>query len=392
MKPRLVYFATADWYFCSHRLPLARAASAAGFDVHVVTNVESHGELITGAGLSLVPLTLERGGLRPFAEARTLFQLVRVLRKLKPDILHNVSLKPILYGCLASSLVDVPCVVNALTGLGYVFTSRERLARALRPPTETLLRRFLNQSGRRTIVQNTDDLSMLADRGILERHNSVLIRGSGVDLKQFSVSPEPAGAPVVVFPARLLRDKGLLEFVAAARAMRERGVRARFVLAGALDPDNPSNVTEAQTRQWCDAGWVEWIGFREDMAQVFREAHVVCLPSYREGLPKALLEAAACARPLVATDVPGCREIVRDGQNGILVPARDPAALAGALERLIDDPALRARYGAASRHIASTEFSVETVCDQTLRVYRELLAGACARQSEGNSSCNTSSR
>jgi len=371
---RLLYLVTEDWYFCSHRLPLAMAARSAGYEVSVATRVTEHGQAIRDAGLDLIPLKLSRRSHNPLRELASIAQIAAVYRRTRPHIVHQVAVKPVLYGSLAARITGVPAVVNALAGMGYLFSSSERKARVLRPLVESAYRALLNRANSRLIVQNPDDLALLQARGIADPTRTVMIRGSGVDLSMFAAAPGPPGVPVVVLPARMLRDKGVVEFVDAARRLRSQGVAARYALVGEPDPENPASVAPEQLRQWVSEGVVEWWGWRDDMAEVFRDCHIVCLPSYREGLPKALIEAAAAGRAIVTCDVPGCREVVRDGDNGLLVPARDSQALADALARLLTDPSLRARMGARGRVRAEAEFSLDAVIERTLAVYRECLA------------------
>ncbi|MDD2767543.1 MAG: glycosyltransferase family 4 protein [Methylococcus sp.] len=373
-KPHLLFLVTEDWYFCSHRLPLAVAAKQAGFEVSVATRVTDHGQAIEAAGLRLIPLRLSRRSTHPLREARLIADLVRLYRRERPDIVHQVAMKPVIYGSLAAHLTGVRAVINALAGLGFLFTSDKASARLLRPLAETAFRLLLNRPNCRTILQNPDDMGLLTRDQVLEPDHIRLIRGSGVDLAKFAPTPEPAGPPLIVLPARMLWDKGVGEFVAAARQLRTEGSEAHFILAGHSDSENPSAIPEPQLRDWEHEGCIEWWGHRDDMAQVFRDCHIVCLPSYREGLPKALLEAAASGRPIVATDVPGCREVVRQGDNGLLAPRGDASALAAALRKLIGDAALRRSYGARSRAMAEAEFSLDAVIGQTLNLYREMLA------------------
>ncbi|QXP84585.1 glycosyltransferase family 4 protein [Methylococcus sp. ANG] len=373
-QPHLLFVVTEDWFFCLHRLSLAVAAKRAGFEVSVATRVAEHGQVIESAGLRLIPLRLSRRGRNPLTEARLVADLARLYRRERPDIVHHVAMKPVIYGSLAARLTGRRAVVNALTGLGFLFTSDRLSARLLRPLVETAFRGLLNAPICRTIVENPDDLRQLTDEGVVEPGRIRLIRGSGVDLAKFSPSPEPEGPPLVVLPARMLWDKGIGEFVEAARRLRAEGVQARFALVGQRDAENPSAIAEAQLREWERSGVVEYWGFRSDMPQVLAQCHIVCLPSYREGLPVSLLEAAACTRAIVTTDVPGCREAVRHEENGLLVPRGDPAALAAALSRLIADPALRRAMGARGRTRAEEEFSLDGVVAQTLSLYREMLA------------------
>ncbi len=363
---RLLFLVTEDHYFCSHRLPIARAALAAGYEVAVACRVRAHAGIIREAGIVLHPLRrLSRGGTNPWGEMAALNEITGLYRQLRPDLVHHVALKPVIYGSIAARRTGVPRVVNALAGLGYVFSSPDLKARAARPLVHAVLRGLLQRRGWRVILQNRDDAQQL---GVA---NARVIAGSGVDLSAFAPSPEPAGTPLVVLPSRMLRDKGVQEFVAAAGALKGSGIPVRFALVGAPDAENPACIPEAQLRAWASEGMVEWWGWRDDMAAVFREATIVCLPSWREGLPKVLAEAAAAGRPIVTCDVPGCRDVVRDGENGLLVPPRNAAALAAALRKLLGSAALRSSFGAAGRRRAQA-YSVQAVVAQTLEVYEEL--------------------
>jgi len=371
-RPTLLYFTSEDWIFCLHRLGLACAARDAGYDVAVVTRVREHAQPILDAGLRLIPLEMVRGGLRPWQEIPTLWRLYRIYRREQPQLVHHVALKPVLYGSLVAWLAGVPAVVNALTGLGFIYTSQRWLARLLRLPVGAGLRLLLNRRNSRVIFENNDDLETLAKRGTLQREHARLIRGSGVDVNLYTPLPEPSGVTVVILAARLLWDKGVGEFVAAARLLKARGVQARFALVGGPDPENPAAIAQATLDAWRDEGAVELWGWRNDMLKVFADCHIVCLPSYREGLPRVLLEAAACARPVVATDVEGCREAVVHERSGYLVPVRHEEALADALAVLIAEPARRAAFGAAGREIVCGELSLAVVIARTFDVYNEL--------------------
>lgn len=371
-RKKLLFLVTEDWYFCSHRLPPARAAQTAGYDIVVATRVANRGAEITAEGFRLVPIGLRRRSRNPFREIAAIAEIVQLYRRERPDIVHHVALKPVLYGSLAALLVRRPAVVNALAGMGFLFTSSSRLATLLRTVVSRVFRVLLNAGRNVLILQNPDDVAMLVSGGLVTASRVRLIRGSGVDIERFRPTPEPAGSPVVMLASRMLWDKGVGEFVGAAGALRARGIAARFVLVGDGDADNPASIPDAQLKAWHDSGVVQCWGRCDNMPAALAEAHIVCLPSYREGLPKVLLEAAACARPLVATDAPGCREIVRDGENGLLVPLRDAASLANAIERLVGDRALRLRMGEKGRQMVESEFSEEKVAQQTLAVYREM--------------------
>ncbi len=365
---KVLFVVTEDWYFVSHRLGLAAATQAAGFEVAVATRVARHGEMIRAAGIRLVPFTLTRTYGNPLKEIGA---LVRLYRRERPDIVHHVALKPIVYGAVAARIARVPAQVNAVVGLGWLFTSAKGMMRLVRPVARWILASLLRTRHSLTIVQNPDDRALLV-RSQLPESRIRLIRGAGVDTAVFAPAPEPTEPICIVLAGRMLWDKGVGEFVEAARLIRQAGVQARFALVGDPDPDNPASVPEVTLRNWHGRDGIEWWGRRDDMPSVFHAAHIACLPSYREGLPKVLLEAAACGRPLVTTDAPGCREVVRDGDNGMLVPVRDATGLAAALTNLIHDAPLRAQMGRRAREIVLKEFSNERIFGQALAVYREL--------------------
>lgn len=369
---RLLFFVPEDKFFLSHFLARGRAAQAAGFDVVVLGREGRQAEAIRAEGMRFIGLPLRRDRINPVREFfRVFLQVFKVYRQERPDVLHHIAIRPILHGSLAARLLRLRGVINAPVGMGYVFSSDQLKARFLRPIVRTLLRLLLHPPGARVVFENPDDLRANAELGTVRLDECVLIRGAGVDVRAFRPHPPDSDVPVVTLAARMLRDKGVEEFAEAARALQSRGVRARFRLAGGLDPTNPTGIAEARLRAWHEEGIVEWLGHCTDMPAVWNATDIACLPSYREGLPKALLEALASGLPVVATDVPGCRETVEPGANGLLVPARDSRALADALEQLIASPELRARFGRRSREKAVTEFSDEVVVAATLDLYAE---------------------
>ncbi len=372
MSPsKLLYVVTEYWYFVSHRLPLAVAAQAAGFQVAVATRAGRQADAIRNAGIRLIPFELSRRGGNPLAEVMALW---RLYRREKPDLVHHVALKPVMAGSVAAWLARVPAQVNAVAGLGWLFTSSGRAVRLLRPALRWMLGRLLMQPHSLTIVQNPEDKALLECSGVSAARLR-LIRGAGVDVQIFYPVMPPPGPVCIVLVARMLWDKGVGEFVEAARCLTEAGVNARFVLVGDPDPANPASVPESTLRSWHGQHGVEWWGRRDDMPAVLQAAHIACLPSsYGEGLPKSLLEAAACGLPIVTTDAPGCREVVQDGVSGLLVPVRDADALAAALGELIGDAGLRRNMGEQSRVRAEIEFGQEAIIAQTLAVYREARA------------------
>lgn len=366
---KLLFFVTEDWYFVSHRLSLASAAKAAGYEVSIVTRVREHGDAILAAGLKLIPFENARSGINPVKELWTVIRLIALYRRERPDVVHHVAVKPVLYGSIAARLAGIRHMINALAGLGWLFSSGTGLAYRLQPLARWALSRLLRSGV--VLVQNPDDATFLRKLGIASSKIR-RIAGSGVDLRQFTPCPEAAGTPVVVLPARLLWDKGVGEFVAAARSLREQGVRARFLLAGNPDPANPSSVPAEKIATWVKEGVVEHLGWVKDMPSLLGKSHIICLPSfYGEGIPKSLIEAAAAGRPIVTCDMPGCREIVRHRDNGFLIPPRAIEPLTHALAELIQNPALRQQMGASGRARAEREFGLETVIEQTLELYTE---------------------
>jgi glycosyltransferase involved in cell wall biosynthesis len=369
-----MFLVTEDWYFVSHRLELAIAARQAGYDVVVATRVDRHGKRITDAGLALRPVAFNRGGLNPLKELRTLIHLVRLYRREAPDIVHHVALKPVIYGSLAAWLVGTRSVVNALGGLGYVFSSVGLRAKLLRWIIKPALKFALGGKNTRLIVQNSDDRDRIVADGLANAGSISLIRGAGVDPDAYRAVTAASEMPLVILPARLLREKGVGEFVEAARLLRAEGIAARFALVGKPDLANPASVSQAEIDAWAAEGVVEFWGWQEDMPSVFAQAQIVCLPTYYgEGLPKTLLEAAASGCAIVTTDIPGCREIVRHGVTGWLVPTRDVRALANALRQAIEQPSLRERYGTTARALIATDFSMSRVAGETIAIYDELM-------------------
>ena len=373
MTHRLMMVVTEDWYLWSHRIGLAVAARDAGYDVVVVTRVGEHGHRIRALGLNLVHVEFARGLLSPRANLHTVRHLCAVYRRWSPHIVHHVAVQPIVLGSAAAARARVPVTVNALTGLGTALIARNTKTRLIRLFLRSAFGWALRRSRSHTIVQNPDDARFVESLGVRPERIS-LVRGAGVDLRRFRPQSEPEGPVRVTMVSRLLWDKGVREFVDAAARVRDLRGDVVFTLVGTPDEGNPTSVSSRQVRSWADAGHLEWWGYREDIADVLACSHIAVLPSYGEGMPKTLLEAAACGRPIVATDVPGCREVVRHGVNGLLVPARDARALADAVMALADDPARRAAMGAEGRRRAEEEFAAKRIHQETLQVYERALA------------------
>jgi len=369
---RLLFMVNDPGFFLSHRLPVALAAQHAGYEVHVAT--------ADGPAISDIPvkelehhvLPLSRSGKNLFLEFGTLVAIYRLFRRINPDVVHLVTIKPVLYGGIVARIVGVPGVVVAISGLGAVFIAQTPMAGILRRLVRSLYKLALGHKNLKVIFQNPDDRAILQGLGAVRPEQTVMIRGSGVDLADYPVAPEPDGIPVVAFAARLLKDKGVGEFVEAASQLQVRGIQARFLLIGSPDPGNPASVTNKELDAWEREGIVELLGYRKDIPDLFARSHIVVLPSYREGLPRVLIEAAACGRAVITTDVPGCRDAIEPDKTGLLVPVRDSVALADAIERLIKDSDLRRRMGKAGRELAEREFAIEKVVAAHLEVYRTL--------------------
>ncbi len=442
-QKKILYFVAEADYFCSHRLHIAVAALKASYQVALVTRFNTKTEKATGfgskqaleaLGLTVFPLHhFKRGGFNPFHQIRSLLEIYRIYKHYKPDVVHQVALKPVIFGSWMARMCGVPRVINALPGLGYLFTTSmtqlkpspvtgeggpaQRGVRVagrcdvfchpdqpssgtachLLPQREkdnfysTLIKNIskwlvlrifktiFSEANSTLILQNTDDQDYLIQQAALRPEQSVIIPGAGVNLDHYNVQPFAPTPPVqIVCMARLLWHKGLGELAEAAKMLKARyntGTRNHntpidIVLYGLPDPENPSSIPETTLQHWQATGILRWAGHAEDVASAYASAHIAVLPSYREGLPKSLLEAASCGRPIVTTDVPGCRAVVQDGENGFLVPAHDAEALATALARLIEDPDLRTRMGLAGRKRVEQSFSEQEVQEKTLTLYR----------------------
>jgi glycosyltransferase involved in cell wall biosynthesis len=372
MSPKLMFVVNVDWFFLSHRLPIALEAQRQGYQVHIATGLTDKLDELKRYGLVVHALVLDRGSTGLGDACSLLLQLWKLFRAVRPDLVHLVTIKPVLVGGLAARLAHVPAVVVAVSGLGSVFTAQGARAKLRRWMVGLMYRAALAHRNLRVIFQNPNDLQSLSKVAAIRKSCMAMIKGSGVDLRHFAPEPLRGGIPVVVLPARILLDKGVLEFVQAARMLAQRRCRARFALVGNLDPANPTSVTQARLDAWVAEGVVEWWGQRLDMPEVMASSQLVVLPSYGEGLPKVLLEAAACGRAVVTTDVPGCRDAITRDVTGLLVPVRNSMALADAIETLINDPARCRNMGEAGRALALVAFDVQQVVAAHMLIYQEL--------------------
>lgn len=366
LMKRIVYVVNKLDYFLSHRLPLAQAAIAVGYDVHVVCPFDRE---IALSGITFHDWSLSRSGMNPFKEWSSLVNLHYLIASIQPDLVHALTIKPVIYTGILRRLgcFSTPWVAT-IPGMGYVFAQQDWKRRSLQWGVGKLYQWALKANHVKVIFQNRDDLAFFCQRQWLDSKQSILILGSGVCPETYAPKSVPEGPVVVILPARLLKDKGVVEWVEAIKLIRSK-VKARFALVGACDPGNPASLTEEEIQQWVDDGILEHWGWQEDMIAQFAKAHIVCLPSYREGLPKVLIEAASCEKAIVTTDVPGCREVVFHEKTGLLVPAQSIQALSKALQRLIDSPGLRKQLGQAARQHVIESLSLTSVNEQTLKVY-----------------------
>jgi glycosyltransferase involved in cell wall biosynthesis len=369
---KAILFANTDWYLYNFRLELAFALKQAGYQVVLMSPDGEYRGKLEQAGFRWLELPLSRRGTNPFLELLDLYKIWQVYRHEKPDIVHHFTIKCVLYGSSAARLAGISNIINSIEGLGYIFIAQGKRVNMLRQLVLFWYRMILKDT--RVVFLNQDDQAFFLKEHLVNAQNGALIPGSGVDIDRFSPQRREDGRdPLVVLAGRMLFDKGVAEYVEAARLLKQAGVRGRFALVGNVDSGNPAAISLETIESWQREGLIEWWGWRSDMEEVYHQASIVCLPSYREGLPKMLIEAGACGLPLVVTDIPGCREVVEDGKNGFLVPPRDSLALANALQKLLETPELRRQMGAHSRHLVLERFASTTVNQRILGVYQEVL-------------------
>ena len=371
----LLFVVNTNSFFLSHRLPLAEAALEKGWKVHVAAKLEND-NAIRIPGVILHDLSLNRSSQNPFSLILSFVQIFFLLVRLRPDVVHFVTVKPIILGGLAARLVRTKGVIYAVSGLGYLFLADGWWANIRRKLVALCYRIILGHKNATVIVQNPEDAEQIKTFNKNVEHQIRLIAGSGVDLDKFCSFGLPSTKITSCFVGRLLFDKGITEFVDAAKKVKECRPNVRFIVVGSLDKDNPSRVEKGIVEDWVRQGIVEWWGHQEDMVSVYRSAHLVVLPSYREGFPKVLIEAAACGRGVVTTDVPGCRDAIEQNVTGLLVPPRDPDALADAVLNLIDDPVRMRTLGVEARKYAEEKFSIDFVRDAHLEIYEKLMASS----------------
>jgi glycosyltransferase involved in cell wall biosynthesis len=373
IRPKVIFVDNSVGSFRHDRMSLCYAAREMGLDVHIAAPAGPASEMLVKEGFEFHEIGMSRKGTSLLNEPATILSLFLLYRRLKPVLVHHFRLKPVLHGSIAGSLAGVPAVVNTLTGLGHIFTEDSDRHSLLRKLISNGCKGAFRHRNLRVIFQNPDDRAVFINDRIIPAEQTAVIKGSGVDTAMFTATPEPAGVPVVVLASRMLWDKGIAQYVRAAEVLKAEGVQARFVLVGSSDPGNPTAISEAQLEEWNRKGNVEWWGLRNDMPEVLANSHIVCLPSYREGIPRILIEAAAAGRPIVTTDAPGCREVVRPGENGLLVPVQDSGELVSAMRTLIQNPEMRKAMGAYNRALALKEFDLVSVVSQYSAIYKNLI-------------------
>jgi glycosyltransferase involved in cell wall biosynthesis len=371
--PKILLVANTDWYLFNFRLSLAEYLRAQGYEVGLVSPVGEYSSKLTEAGFDWHPWHVGRQTTAPWSEAVSLFKLTRIYLKYKPDLVHHFTAKPVLYGSISARLARVKFVVNAITGLGYLFLREEAKARLLRRVVKYFFHLGLNRGQGAVIFENETDRQFFISEGLVNAERTCLIEGVGVDPERFHPHPEPEGYPIVILPARMLWDKGVGVLVEAARALKQEGVQARFVLVGEPDPGNPASIDDQTIQEWVEEKLVEWWGWQQDMSKVYSASSIVVLPSFGEGVPTVLLEAAASGRAIVTTDVPGCRDVVEHGVNGLLAPPHDEQALAQALGELIANPDMRVKMGAAGRQRVLERYTNSKINAATEGLYKKLL-------------------
>lgn len=370
---KVLFVVNVDWFFISHRLCIAEQAVKEGWEVFVAGEDTGRSHEIESKGITFINLPFSRSGTNPKDELKTLLNFYKVYKKIKPDIVHHITLKPVIYGSVVSKLLKIKGTLNAISGLGYNFTG-ERQGIVQKFMT-SLMKYGFNQTNLAVIFQNKDDFNEVNKLKILSDSNKInFIKGSGVDLNIFNHSPFPNDSTIkILLPIRMLWDKGVQEFRGATDLLKSKYKgKVLFILSGLADIENKAGVTEDYLRDWEDAGYVDWIGYQKDMVSVYQNSHIVVLPSYREGMPKSLLEACAIGRPIVTTDAIGCRECVDEGVNGFKVPVKSVKELADAIEKLILNDSLRVSMGEKSREKAENEFSQAMVINKHLKIYNTL--------------------
>lgn len=366
MTKKILFVVNVDWFFISHRLPLAVEALKKGYEVHIACGITDKQKYLENLGLKVYPLNISRSGTGIKGEIKAFGEIYNTLKKINPEVAHFVTIKPVLYGGIASRFLKINKKVFSISGLGFIFIKQGLKASLVRFFVKTMYRFALSGKSSHVIVQNPDDKAVVNS---ISDVNVTLIRGSGVDLSKHSYIQENSEKVKVIMACRLLKDKGVFEYVEAAKIIKSKGIDVDFELYGDVDTHNPATLTSAELEKIKRDGFVSVHGFSNDISNLFSKANIVVLPSYREGLPKVLIEAAACGRAVVTTDVPGCRDAIESNVTGLLCKERDADSLAEKIQKLILDKDLRNSMGKAGRELAQKEFDINKVIQKHFEIY-----------------------
>lgn len=370
---KLLYIVNVDWFFISHRLPIALALIKNGYEIHIACGITDRKNELESLGIIVHPLSISRSGTHFFKELKVINEINTVVNEIKPDVVHLVTIKGAIYGGLVTRYKNIKNRIVSISGLGFVFIDEGIKARLIRFIVTKLYRLALTTSNTKVIFQNDNDKNIFIENKIINYKQCVLIKGSGIDLNAYKLLPEPQGKKVIMFLARLLKDKGLIEFCEAALNLKKSGFTGRFVLVGDIDLGNPNSITQIELNNYINSGVVEHWGFLSNIPEVISKSHIMVLPSYREGLPKSLIEAAACGRAVITTDVPGCRDAIIPNVTGVLVPAKSSEAIANAILTLYNDDNMRIKMGKEGRKFAESSFNIKDVINTHIKLYKETI-------------------
>jgi len=375
MKKKILFVVNVDWFFASHRMDLGKAALREGYEVHIATTVTENKIICNQEGFIVHDIYMKRSSINPFHIFRYFLDLIKTINLIRPNIVHLITIKPVLIGGLALKFCNVPAVVFAISGMGYVFIGKKTYHKFLRYVSSIIYRLALNHSNSIVICQNKDDQNLVKNLTNLPYSKFILIKGSGVDINKFSYSKLPSTIPIVMFPSRILVDKGVMEFIEAAKLTVNStsfNLPARFVVVGMVDTENQASLKLSDLMELEKNKIIEYWGHKNNMEKILPQSSIIVLPSYREGLPKVLSEAAACGRPIITTNVPGCREVIENNISGLLVPAKDSKKLSEAIMKLLLDRDLSSSFGKAGRRYAEKNFAIEKIILQHLEIYKSL--------------------
>lgn len=377
MNRKLLFNITEDWFFCSHFLERALAAKKAGYSIFVLSRLSLNKDILENYGMKFISVPFRRKSINPIYEIYILIRIILIYKRVRPDIVHHVAAKPIIYGSIAARICRIKSVINAPVGMGYVFTSNSIKAKILRPLLKILFKFFINSHNginkrNKVIFENKDDLNYFIKLRAIDPKNACIIQGAGVRIKQNYKPRKIKEIPTIALVARMLKDKGINEFVEASRIINREKIFGNFLLVGDIDSGNPSSLKRQTLAKWNNEKVVKWVGWVDNVEEILKKTDILCLPSYREGLPKALIEGAAYGLPIVTTNTVGCKDVVEDGVNGFLVPIKNVEKLSSRIFELIQNKELRNKMGLESFKIASSKFSSKIIISQTLNVYNEM--------------------